>query len=198
MDRGRLVIAVVAVVALLAGLWWASRDDATSQPPAINGDLLGQVDMSYDEYVQHAAQTLAEAPEEEKAFGLVTFAEPLTASQAEEATAGLGRVNAMLIGLSAPMPLPEPVDGATRAEVFERQFGLIAGSLAGIGDVPVPHELTAVIAWDDPEAFRALAWDGRIAAVEMLPPDAAWGNFGVRPVEVPGVDMMEVAVPTQR
>ncbi|AIT61440.1 hypothetical protein [Corynebacterium doosanense] len=195
-DRGRLIIAVVAVVALLAGLWWASRDDATSQPPAINGDMLGQVDESYDQYVERAADTLATAPEGEKAFGLVTFAEPLDAAQAGELTAELGRVNAMLVGFSAPMPLPEPVGGATRAEVYERQFGAVADSLAGIGNVPVPRELTAVIAWDEPEAFRALAGDGRVAAVEMLPPDAVWGDFGVRPVEVPGVDMLEVAAPT--
>lgn len=196
MDRGRLIIAVVAVFALLAVFVLATRDDATSQPPAINGDMLGQVDMNYDAYVEHAAQTLAAAPEGEKAFGLVTFAEPLTAAQAGELTAGLGRVNAMLVGFSAPMPLPEPVGGATRAEVFERQFGAVADSLAGIGNVPVPRQLTAVVAWDDPEAFQALAGEGRVAAVEMLPPDAVWGNFGVRPVEVPGVDMMEVAVPT--
>lgn len=181
-DKGRVLLAVAAVLAIIGGLWLASRDDATSQPPAINGDMLGQDGgESFDAYRDRAAETLDRAPEGEDAFGLVTFAEPLAAEQAGEVTAALGRVGAMLVGLSSPMSLPEPVAGSTRAEVYSRQFDRIAS----VGDAPAPHQLTAVVAWDDPEAFRAARVDERVAAVEMLPPDAVWGNFGVRPVEVP-------------
>lgn len=194
-DRGRLILAVVAVFVLLALLVVASRDDATSSPPAINGDMLGQDGESFGEYVQRARSTVDAAPEEENAFALVTFAEPLTAGQAAEVTGGLGRVNAMIVGISPPMALPEPIAGENREDVYIRQFELVAHSLRGIGDLPVPYQLTSVIAWDDPVAFRSVASDPRVTAVEMLPPDARWGDFGVRPVEVPGMNMLSVAVP---
>ncbi|WIM72229.1 hypothetical protein QP028_13390 [Corynebacterium suedekumii] len=77
------------------------------------------------------------------------------------------------------------MDGETRADVFDRELSRIGDSLAGIGDVPVPERIDAVVAHDAGDPLRAIATDDAVATVEVLPSDAAWGRFGVRPVQVP-------------
>lgn len=198
-DRGRVILAVVAILVLVFVVILAAQDDATDKPMNINGDVLGQdSEESWEEYQRRAWSTFDDAEAGEESFGLITFSEPLTAGQAGAVTSTLGRVNAMLVGMSSPMPLPEPVAGAERKDVFAQQFDYIAHSLRGIGDVPAPYELTAVIAYDTPEAFGRVANNRWVVAVELLPPDAAWGNFGVRPAQPPNIDMLEVAAPGMR
>lgn len=193
-NKGTLAAVIVAVLVALGVVVFAYNDDATDRPAAeINGDMVGMdPEESFGEYRRRAAESLAAAPAEEEVFGLITFARPLTGPEADRVTDGLRRVNAMIIGMSAPYALPEPVAGETRTEVFDRQLDRIAGSLEGVGDVPAPERMTAVIAYDDGDALRTVAEDADVAAVETLPPDAAWGRFGVRPVQAPGVDPAEL------
>ncbi|AGS35212.1 hypothetical protein B841_08695 [Corynebacterium maris DSM 45190] len=193
-SKGTLAAVIVAVLVALGVVVFAYNDDATGRPVAeINGDMLGMdPEESFGEYQRRAAESLAAAPAGEEVFGLITFTEPLASPEADRVTDGLRRVNAMIIGMSAPYGLPEPTAGETRTDVFDRQFSRIADSLEGVGDVPVPERMTAVIAYDDGEALRSVAEDADVAAVETLPPDAAWGRFGVRPVQVPGVDPAEL------
>ncbi|AGF72873.1 hypothetical protein [Corynebacterium halotolerans] len=184
-DRIRKIVAVVAVVALAALLIVGIFDDRTAKPMPPNGDTLGMdAGESFDDYRRRAADSLAAAPADEEAFALVTFTDPLSPAEAEEVLEPVGRVNAMIIELASPFPLPEPVEGETRADVFHRELDRIAHSLSGVGNVPVPEHLDAVIIWDTGEVLRGVAEDEDVAAVEALPPDAAWGRFGVRPVEV--------------
>lgn len=187
------------LVVVLGVFGYALVDDATSRPMAVAGDQLGQdPGESFSNYRNRAAATLDDAESGENVFALVTFSEPLTAGRAGELLDEVERVNTMIVGMSHPTALPEPVGSATRADVFSHHFDLIADSLDGIGEVPAPYQLTAVTAWDDPEVFRVLGDAEEVAAVEVLPPDAMWGNFGIRPAAPPGIDMMDVAVPPRR
>lgn len=181
----RLGCAGAAVIAMVGLIVFALFDDATSRPMSLAGDQLGpDAGETFEDYHARAEDTLADAAPGENVFALVTFAQPLSAGQAGELLGDMERVNTMIIGLAVPRALPEPIDGATRADVFAHELDLIAASLDG-----APTQLTAVTAWDDPEAFRRLANDPAVAAVEVLPSDAMWGNFGIRPAEPPGMDL---------
>lgn len=181
--RGLALLAVLVIVVLFIV---ALFDDRTAKPMPPNGDMLGMdTGESFEQYRERAAASLAAAPADDEVFALVTFTGPQTPTAAGELLEPVGRVNAMIVDLAPPYPLPEPVEGENRADVFERELGRIGDSLAGIGNVPTPDELDAVVVWDDGDVLRELAGEGEVAAVETLPPDAAWGRFGVRPVQVP-------------
>ena len=175
------VFVALLTVAALGVIGYAAFDDATSQPMAVAGDQLGpDPDESFSRYRERAAASLDGAVEGENAFGLVTFARPLSAEEAAEALEGIKRVNTLILGQAAPIAIPEPVEGASRADVIRRKFAHLSRSL-GVA----PDAVSAVTAWDDAAAFRQLARDPEVAAVEVLPPDARWGNFGVRPPSPP-------------
>lgn len=181
------ILGIFAIVALAGVLVFAFFDDATHKPVAPQGDMLGMDSReSFDDYATRAEASLADAPADQPAFALLTFAEPLAPAEAAEVLEPLGRVNAMVIALAAPFDLPEPIAGETREDVFARQFDRIAHSLSGVGNVPVPERIDAVVAYDTGDALRGVAADPAIITAEVLPPDAAWGRFGVRPVSVPG------------
>lgn len=183
----RRLLAILAVVALAGVLVFAFFDDATHKPVAPQGDMLGtESGESFSAYAARAEASLADAPADQPAFALLTFAEPLAPADAESVLVPLGRVNAMIISRAAPFALPEPIAGETRADVFQRELERIAYSLSGVGDVPVPERLDAVVAYDTGDALREVARAPEIITVEVLPPDAAWGRFGVRPVSPPG------------
>ncbi|MGD7003247.1 hypothetical protein [Corynebacterium halotolerans] len=183
-ESWRKTIAAVCVIGLVAVVLLLSQSDRTSRPMAVNGDAVGQeTGESLESYVGRAEQSLVEAPAGENAFGMITFAAPLDPESAAEVLSGLERVNAMVLLSASAMPIPEPVAGETRDDVFRRQLDRVDDSLAGIGDITAPRELNGVVAWDDGEAFRSVAADPAVLAVEVLPPDAAWGRFGVRPVD---------------
>ncbi|RNE49472.1 hypothetical protein [Corynebacterium alimapuense] len=187
------IVAILAIVALLGALVLAFLDDATHKPVAINGDILGSVtDESFEDYRERAAESLAEAPATEPAYALVTFTEPLEPAAAAALLEPIDRVNAMVIALAAPFALPEPVAGETREDVFNRELDRIAASMVGIGDVASPTRIDAVVVRDTGDALRSLAASEEIAVVEVLPPDASWGRFGVRPVEIPGDASVEI------
>lgn len=194
MSRAAKATAAVVVAGMIGLVAYAAVDDATSRPMSIAGDQLGQdPGESFSSYRERAADSLAAAEEGEESFALITFARPLTARGASDLLSDIERVNTMMVGQAVPLALPEPVDGATRADVFAQQFDLLDSFL---GPAPAPYQLTAVTAYDDPAAFRALDGHDDVAAVEVLPPDAMWGNFGIRPATPPGIDMMEVAIPS--
>lgn len=182
-DSWRKVIAAVSLLGLVAVVFALSQSDRTSKPMNINGDMLGQdVSETREDYLVRAAESLAAAPAGQEAFGLITFTEPATPAEASVALQDLRRVNAMVMLSAAPMGIPEPVAGETRAEVFNREIDRVDHSLAGIGEITAPREINAVVAWDSGEAFRRVSGAESVLAVEVLPADASWGRFGVRPV----------------
>ncbi len=185
-DMIRRIIAVLAVVALLGALLLAFLDDATHKPLPPQGDMVGtETGESFAAYTERARTSLLDAPIDEHVYALVTFAEPLTPEEAGVVLTTVERVNAMIVQLAAPFPLPEPVAGEDRADVFQRELDRIAASLEGVGTVPVPERLDAVVVRDNGNVLRLLSEAPQIAAIEVLPADAAWGRFAVRPVEVP-------------
>lgn len=181
------VLAIVALVVLAGVLVFAFFDDATHRPVPPQGDMLGaDSGESFTAYAARAEASLIDAPADQRAFSLLTFTQALTPAEAAEVLEPVGRVNAMVIALAAPFDLPEPIAGETREDVFQRQLDRIADSLAGVGNVPVPELIDAVVVYDTGEVLRQVAADPAILTAEVLPPDAAWGRFGLRPVSVPG------------
>ncbi|HKM24609.1 MAG TPA: hypothetical protein VJY40_03085 [Corynebacterium sp.] len=185
-DMIRRIIAALAAVALLGARTLAFLDDATHKPVPPQGDMLGtETGESFAAYAERARTSLLDAPADQHVYALVTFAEPLTPEEAGAVLDNVGRVNAMIVELAAPFSLPEPIAGEDRADVFQRELDRIAVSLQGVGTVPVPEHLDAVLVRDNGNVLRLLSEAPQIAAIEVLPADAAWGRFAVRPVEVP-------------
>ena len=124
---------------------------------------------TFAEYVERADHSLAEAPDDEPVFALVTFAADASAEQASAVLEPVGRVNAV-ISPNAPLtPVGEPKEGRDRTEIFR---------------IATDGELAGAVVRDNGDMLRDIADDGKIAAVEALPPDAVWGAFGVRSVNI--------------
>lgn len=184
-DTWRRILAVGAVLALIVVVLVLSQDDRTNKPMDPNGDLLGQDrSESLTEYLARAEESLAAAPAEEPAFALTTFTEPADPQTAAEALTGVTRVNAMILLSAAPIPLPEPTNDMDRTDVFNLHLDRIDHSLSGVGEVRAPREINSVVVWDTGESLRELTEEPEVLAVEALPPDASWGRFGIRPVNV--------------
>ncbi|MHA2789338.1 hypothetical protein ACXZ66_09360 [Corynebacterium sp. S7] len=190
-NRGRVALAVVCVIAFFGLVFYLGARTPAPQP--INGDHLGQnTGESFVEYQQRADASIEalDPVSTESSFALVTFTQSLTPEEAASQLGSVDRVSALTIGVAAARPLPEPIAGEGRADVFQRDLDRIAYSLSGIGDVPVPEAIDAVVVWDDPATLSTLRDESHVATVEALPPDAAWGLFGIQPVnvhEVPAV-----------
>ena len=182
-DRTRKILAVVALLLLVGVIAALSFSDRTAKPMAINGDVVGRDSGEpLDDYIARAEASLEEAPAGENAFALVTFTTALGSADASAVLEDIGRVNAMILLSAAPISLPEPVAGETREDVFDRHLDRLQRSVEGIGEISTPREINSVLVWDDGEALRDLSTDPAVLAVEVLPPDAGWGHFGVRPV----------------
>lgn len=185
-DMIRRIVAALAVVALLGALTLAFLDDATHRPVPPQGDMLGtETGEPFTAYAERAEQSLLAAPADQPVYALVTFTDPLTPEEAGAVLDNVERVNAMLVELAAPFPLPEPIEGEDRADVFQRELDRIGASLQGVTTVPVPERLDAVVIRDNGNVLLLLSEAPQVATIEALPADAAWGRFAVRPVEVP-------------
>ncbi|PFG28421.1 hypothetical protein [Corynebacterium renale] len=189
MNRSTVHVWAATILIILVALvvWVASFDTRTHASPGINGDTVGiENGESLDSYVARADATMKEAGAEER-FALVTFTRPIDAGHAATVLGDVQRVSAVIIGRGAPIALPEPLAGEGRDAVFHRTFNGI-GQALGTGQfpVPAPEEMTAVVVWDGGAELRELANNAEVLAVEALPPDAAWGQFGIRPVPIPG------------
>lgn len=182
-DRTRKIIAVAALLLLLGVIIALSFSDRTAKPMAINGDVLGRDSGEpLEDYIARAEDSLEAAPSDENAFAMVTFPTALGPADASATLEDIGRVNAMILLSAAPISLPEPVAGETREDVFNRHLDRLQRSFEGIGEISAPREINSVLVWDDGAALRDLSTDPAVMSVEVLPPDAGWGHFGVRPV----------------
>ncbi|MDO4685112.1 MAG: hypothetical protein Q4A92_01070 [Corynebacterium sp.] len=157
----RVVVAGLSTAALVALVLALGQSDRVSRPTNINGDSLGMDSETPENYQARARITLEEA--NEPAFAMITFTEALNPGEAGVLLEPIPRVNARLTD-TAIVPLPEPVKGKTRADV--------------LGNEPIP----GVIVYAPGDVLRKVAKDSRVFAIEVLPPDAAWGRFGIRPV----------------
>lgn len=161
----RAARAAAGLAAVVAVSWVVGVLNPVPQPVP-RGDQLGMEDgETRSEYAARAALTLPEANDGGKVFALVSFTQPVSAGQAADAVEGVGRVNAVVAKQYAPVAVPEPTYGATRADVI---------------DAAVDGPVAALVVHDRGEVLRAVGGRQGVLAVEALPPDAVWGSFGVR------------------
>lgn len=163
-----LVVGAVAV-GLLAALISLLGSRTRFEPVPV-GDQLGQDNgETFAEYVERADASLDDAPGDAPVFALVTFA---VEASPDEASAALESVNSVdaVIPPDAPLqPVGEPKEGRDRTDIFR---------------IAVDGDVVGAVVRDTGDALRALSSNERIATVEALPPDAVWGAFGVRPVNI--------------
>ena len=95
---------------------------------------------------------------------------------AAAAVAAAPRMDAILIGSTAPIDVPEPTAGEDRAAVIQRAFDRIDASYG-----QRPSAVNAVVVWGSGAQLADVASTPSVAAVEPAPADAAWGSFAVRP-----------------
>ncbi|WP_347305317.1 hypothetical protein [Corynebacterium sp. SA-MJD20WY100] len=175
--RRRLAAGAAAALLVVLGFGvFGSHGEAPVQ-----GDQLGpDVEESREAYIARVADSPADVDEDR--YALVSFTAPLTAQQTSDVLADVPRVSAMIVGAASPVPLAEPVAGATRADVFELEFGRIDTAIAGIGELKNPRTISAVVVYADGDVLRSLAARDEVVAVDAAPADAAWGSFGIRPL----------------
>ncbi|PMC64472.1 hypothetical protein CJ203_05545 [Corynebacterium tuscaniense] len=150
------VLAALGCLACLAGIYMLGL--TTGIDPNLMGDQLGpDNNESAMEYAQRSQDSLAEA--NEPAFALVTFSSPLAPADAATLLRDVRRVNQIIVADAAPITVGEMPD---RTQVF--------------GTEP----LIAVVVWEEGDVLRSLVRDPRIAIIDVLPPDAVWGTFGIR------------------
>ncbi len=204
---GELVLLVVLVTALV---WWAGGDD-NARPRPFAGDHLGpHVQQSRADYTALADASLAAALQrapEQPVFAMLSFAAPLSSADAGSLVADLRRVgslitqDAQILALPEPAADPEPTAipdrtgipsdseiATARTQIFTSTIAAASGMKhSQIGESPREIEssgIIAVIAYDTPRKLEAFTHDPRIDAVEVLPPDAVWGQFGISPPQV--------------
>ncbi|MDO5098846.1 MAG: hypothetical protein Q4D85_08805 [Corynebacterium sp.] len=174
-DRWRVAIAGFSCVVLLAAVAVLSGSDRVAKPMRINGDSLGQeTSESFDEYVRRATESIASAQSNGDYIGyaLVTFRPAQSAQVAGAVVGNIARVNAIQIPDNPVVGIPEPVH-TSRADQIVQQLH--------IHNLPA-DKITGVVVRDRISALARLSHDPAVAAVEILPPDAAWNQFSVRPV----------------
>ena len=168
-----LLVVLALVVVLAFGLL------GTQPRTALQGDQLGPDGTeTAAEYRERAEASLAQA--DEPAYALVGFSEALSAQEVSDALRPIQRMDAIVIGLAAPIAVPEPVTGATRVDVLDTVLSRVSDHARDMGE-EAPSEVDAVVVYSDGSQLRALASDPRVDTVEVAPEDAAWGSFGVRP-----------------
>ena len=204
---GELVLLVVLITALV---WWAGGDD-NARPRPFAGDHLGpHVQQSRADYTALADDSLAAAlrrAPEQPAFAMLSFAAPLSSADAGSLVADLRRVASLITQDAQILALPEPAAAAeptlapdrtgisSDSEIAAARTQIFASTIAAASGmkpsqiVESPREIessgiTAVIAYDTPRKLEAFTHDPRIDAVEVLPPDAVWGQFGISPPQV--------------
>lgn len=167
-KRWRGAIAALLAGAVLYGCCYLVGVNNPPEQPLLQGDALGaEQDETAPEYAARAEQSLEEALQEgEQAhFALVSFGHPLNPEEADAVLRPVGRVNAVITELGAN-PVGEPAPGASRAEIFRGVSAHIEGAVvydavAHLADVNDVND---------------------VFAVEVLPADAVWGAFAIRPV----------------
>lgn len=171
---GVMAVMLVLFILLCFGLF------GTKSTVALQGDQLGPDNESREEYVARAADALAAA--DEPTYALVSFDDSLNSQQVAALAEPAPRMSAIILGMAAPLAVPEPTAGADRAGVIDTEIKRLRDSYAGVGQANVPSKVDAVIVWADGDSLREIAGNELVAAVEPAPADAAWGSFGVRPL----------------
>lgn len=114
-------------------------------------------------------------------------AEPTLAPDRTGISSGLGS-GAKDMGAGTATVTTDSEIAAARTQIFASTIAASSG-MKPSQIVESPREIEssgiiAVIAYDTPRKLEAFTHDPRIDAVEVLPPDAVWGQFGISPPQV--------------
>ena len=177
---------LLVVASLLAGLMWLAGGDDYARPRPFAGDHLGQhaqqPDAEYQSLADDSLATaLADAPGH-NAFAMISFTEPLTGAEAGALVADLHRVGTVITQDLHILDLPEPTEASTRVAAGSRAE-VFANTVSAASDATTPG-IIAVVAYDTPRRLAPLANSPHVYAVEVLPPDAVFGQFGISPPQV--------------
>lgn len=160
-GAARSVAGSIAAAACTLAIFFGIGVTHPARPPHPQGDSLGMADGETPaQYLTRAAESIGQEP----AYALVTFRVPADAVEAARMLAPVDRVSALVVGARAPIVVPEPVDGATRAQVFARF---------------AQERIDGAVVHGTAPQLRTVAGETGVFAVEALPPDAAWGAFTV-------------------
>ncbi|MDO4761416.1 MAG: hypothetical protein Q4A31_05815 [Corynebacterium sp.] len=175
-DRWRYGISITSLVIIFSAVVYMGDKDYVAKPMGIGSDTLGpDSDETFSEYHQRSLSTVATALEEhphDHAYGLVCFNQQLSAPDAAATVAKLQRINGLQIGGYPIVGIPAPVNiGLAQHFVQQAELKRLDS-----------NDIRCVVAHDEPTQFSALQSDPRVASIEVLPPDAAWGRFSVKPV----------------
>ena len=170
-----LVVLAVAACAVVAAFGVFGTQPST----ALQGDQLGpDGGDTAAEYRERAEDSLAQA--DEPTYALVGFGTALNPEETADVLSSVQRMNAIIIGLAAPVAVPEPTAGKDRSDVIDTVLHRVADRASELGE-DAPTTVDAAVVYSSGAELRALAADPRVKTVEAAPVDAAWGSFGVRP-----------------
>ncbi|MDN6704942.1 hypothetical protein [Corynebacterium glyciniphilum] len=182
-------LSVVCLVCLAVTVIALASSERMSRPQAINGDVLGPDNSeTVDEYLTRAAESVQDAEPTEPAdaarWALMSPAEPADPDELAEIFSGMSALRvSTLLSAESRWEIPEPADGHRRADVFAATREQVAAS-AGVGLDDPSLDVLGVLVHGTPAELRELSGRPGVLAVEALPPDAAYGRFGLRPVTV--------------
>ncbi|RMB65288.1 hypothetical protein [Corynebacterium macginleyi] len=163
-----LVLVAVVVVLVLFGTL------GTQASTRVQGDYLGPDGESRAEYIERVNSM--DIDPDASTYALVTFQAELPPVAVAAALTDVPRMDAILMGSTAPVVVPEPVAGEDRAAVINRTFDRIGSSFG-----QRPSAVSAAVVWGRGTQLSDVASLPVVAAVEPAPVDAAWGSFAVRP-----------------
>lgn len=178
------LLALLCVIALVVAVVALSGSDRTNRPSPINGDQLGPAPVeTVDQYVTRADAALDAIDDAEPHWALVSLLPARSPSEAAAAVDGIAglRVATMIVGSTGIRDIPEPVAGATRADVLTREYDAYLRALTLPEAVAAP-EVTGLVVRATADRLREIRGRDGVAAVEPLPADAVAGRFGIRPL----------------
>lgn len=179
-------LSVVCLVCLAVTVIALASSERMSRPQAINGDVLGPDNSeTVDEYLTRAAESVQDAePPDAARWALMSPAEPADPDELAEIFSGMSALRvSTLLSAESRWEIPEPADGHRRADVFAATREQVAAS-AGVGLDDPSLDVLGVLVHGTPAELQELSERPDVLAVEALPPDAAYGRFGLRPVTV--------------
>lgn len=182
-------LSVVCLVCLAVTVIALASSERMSRPQAINGDVLGPDNSeTVDEYLTRAAESVQDAESAEPAdaarWALVSPVEPADPDELAEIFSGMSALRvSTLLSAESRWEIPEPADGHRREDVFAATREQVAAS-AGVGLDDPTLDVLGVLVHGTPAELQELSDRPGVLAVEALPPDAAYGRFGLRPVTV--------------
>ncbi|MGJ0183274.1 hypothetical protein [Corynebacterium glyciniphilum] len=179
-------LSVVCLVCLAVTVIALASSERMSRPQAINGDVLGPDNSeTVDEYLVRAAESVQDAePSDAARWALVTPEQPADPDELAEIFSSMPALRvSTLLSAESRWEIPEPADGHRRADVFAATREQVAAS-AGVELDDPSLDVLGVLVHGTSADLQELSERPGVLAVEALPPDAAYGRFGLRPVTV--------------